>query len=358
MLPRPRSIQVREQWRSRRKPLTLVASFRCVNGIVMCADAEENCGSVRRSVLKLDPKPMGNFTVVIGGSGPGDLIDAFIIRLTERLAGDAAESLADFRAITESELAGFYAADVATYPDEEKRIKCIVTAYAKKSGTFHSWVTKHTVLSPVSTYELAGIEDALYDNVVKRFFRADMTLAQGALCGCYLFAVAKETSTYIRGDTSLVIITGDGVFSESSQYVRMIDDRLKDYERGVNQIFLSCADTSVSPARLERELQGFSHDAIELHKSHMEAIVTTHMSGALDNDALVPRFGRLPQYIIAVPKGTVVNEELIAEIRRELAQVHKLPDAVATAFNHFIIMGEGGSGEITQSDAQTSEDQQ
>src|SRR5205823_14524554 len=121
------------------------------------------------------------------------------------------------KGLIENQIAEFYALDAASYPtdkQEDKQIKCIIGARSITDYSYEAWVTKHLVLSPVTTYELAGIEDVIYDHVIRRLCTLGMTLAQGVLAGAYLFTIAKETSTYIRGDTSIAVIRERGITLE------------------------------------------------------------------------------------------------------------------------------------------------
>jgi hypothetical protein len=296
--------------------VTLIASFCCRSGVVMLADSEENYGSVRKSVQKLDPREWGNFKVVVGGAGIGDLIDAFIVLLESTIVESGAESLSDFKTLVEGQLTAFYADNVSTYPSDDKRLKFIITAYAIKSKAFRSWSTRHTTLVPIQTYELAGIEDALYGNVAKRLFVPGMTLSQTTLCGTHLFGVAKATSTYVRGDTSIAIINEHGVFMESPYYVGLMEQRLRDYEEHVNQMFMKCADTSLSPHRFEQGIEHFSRKARELHKAHVEATMRLNIESDKSADDLV--YNRTPLFLLMLPKEAVVDEEMIQSLRRYL----------------------------------------
>jgi hypothetical protein len=73
----------------RRRTVTLISAWRCHEGIVLHADSQETNGSHRVTVQKLNPEPMGALMVVVTGSGDGNLIQSFIIRLRRRLAAIA-----------------------------------------------------------------------------------------------------------------------------------------------------------------------------------------------------------------------------------------------------------------------------
>src|SRR5947209_3089342 len=75
----------------RRRRVTLIAAFRCYEGAVLCADGQEpvdvpGYGQYRVRVNKLEAQQTGDYELVVGGSGDGDLVDAFTPTLTEAVA--------------------------------------------------------------------------------------------------------------------------------------------------------------------------------------------------------------------------------------------------------------------------------
>src|SRR5580658_2197966 len=115
---------------ARRKRVTLISSWRCNDASVICADSQEMVGGYRATVQKITPKEMGQFQVIVAGSGDGDLIDSFGIRLKRRMDREATTSLDEFVAIAENELAAFYENDVrlSPLPDDQKWFKLTIAA--------------------------------------------------------------------------------------------------------------------------------------------------------------------------------------------------------------------------------------
>lgn len=170
----------------------------------------------------------------------------------------------------------------------------------------------------METYALAGIDYALWDNVVKRLFRPGMTLAQATLCGAYLFTLAKDSSIYVRGDTTIAVINENGIFLESGEYVNVMEDRLRVYEEHVNHIFMQCADTSISPARLEEELSAFANNAVALHKDHVEGVMRLVVkSGKAGRDFI---YNRHPVFFAMAPKEQVLDDMYKNKLREAIAE--------------------------------------
>src|SRR5271166_2859033 len=73
-------------WALQRKPVTLIAAFKCSDGYVLCADTQATVGLYRVTRQKLATTTCGNFQIAIAGSGNnGNLIDTFVERLQDNL---------------------------------------------------------------------------------------------------------------------------------------------------------------------------------------------------------------------------------------------------------------------------------
>src|SRR5258705_3355145 len=242
----------------KRRRMTLISAFRCKNNrVVMHADSEENRGTFRKSVQKIVPQKMGSLDVIVAGSGIGELIDSFVDRLKERLDKDNASDVNEVKTLIEKRLPSFFKNEVANYPvpDDDKLHKFIIAAYSNDSKQFEVWASRHTRLIPVTSYELAGVEDAVYEHVAKKLYRPDMEVAQAILAGCHLFAIAESTSSIIRSPISIAVIYEYGMWMESDgSRVNAIQRRLGEYEGELNELFLACADVGISLPDLERKL--------------------------------------------------------------------------------------------------------
>src|SRR5688572_6717329 len=78
--PLPRKPDPQNTRLRKRKRVTLIAGFKCHGGVVICADTKETVeipgrGNYRVRVSKIQPRQLGCYEVVIGGSGWGNLVD-------------------------------------------------------------------------------------------------------------------------------------------------------------------------------------------------------------------------------------------------------------------------------------------
>ncbi len=253
--------------------MTLISAWRVKGATVIHADSQETVGDYRVTVKKIRPKQMGCFQVIVAGSGqPGALIDSFISRLEAAVNRASPPDIPQFAVTAQRELQDFYARDVQFCPDPNKDVKFMIAACCPMSKQYEVWETLNIVLSPIGYDEptLIGWDEPLYKNMAQRLHSASATVAQAVLAGVYVFTVAEATSNYIRSPFSVAVIRENGIWMEDGAYVQEISQRLVAYEREINDVFLSCADTSVSMKDLQERLRTFSDVTSALHREHID----------------------------------------------------------------------------------------
>jgi hypothetical protein len=270
----------------RRKAVTLVCAWKCLNSMssmhdayVIHADSQESTETgYRVSVQKIMPDRIGSFEMLVSGSGIGTLVKAFIIRLKRRLRADLPTDVDQFIQAVESELERFYEHDIALYPasnEDDKALEFLVAAAFPEKGQCGAWTTEHIILRPIEDCELLGWKIDLYKHISKRFYAPEMSIAQAFLAGIYLCSVAEETSNYIKGPLSVAIVWPGSITMQDGEYIASTAKRLKDYERRINALFLECADSSVPVDKLQETLSEFSSSALLLHRYHLDQIVNS-----------------------------------------------------------------------------------
>src|SRR5690348_4164006 len=170
--------------------MTLIASGRCADGIVLCADSQETAGDYRLAVLKLEPISMGKFSVVISGSGLAELIEGFVARLTDRMKGEDTANLQAFKTIVEDEYRSYRRDEIPLHPSPKRSKNMILMIGAVSIEGFEVWKTFNGRLKPLGDYDLIGTDYELYKTILTRFWKAPLHVGQGILAGIHLLALA------------------------------------------------------------------------------------------------------------------------------------------------------------------------
>jgi hypothetical protein len=253
-----------------RKLMTLISSRRTRLGIVLCADTQETTGDYRTAVPKIVPKDAGNFQIVVAGSGHGPLIESFIIKLGRRISDSPATTLTEFVVEAEQELQDFYGTDVRLCPDEEKTLKMLIGALSRETRDYDLWVQEGVRLRPSHNPELLGWDENLYKAVDKRFHSDSMSVPQAILACLYVLGIAEETSNYVKGPFSVLVIDPSGFYVAEDEYIEDMAARLKTLERQTTKMFLDCADTTIAIPDLEDSIDAFKRASLELHRKHID----------------------------------------------------------------------------------------
>lgn len=270
----------------RRKRVTLIVACRCEEGIAIHADTQETVPiyrgldpasgtdvwiDYRKTVQKITPQPMGKYKVVLAGTGNAGLIESFGECLKRRLTGEVGDSMSRFVAVFEDELGEFMQHDVQHCQDSDKSMKFLVSAHSSASRQYDAWVSHNIRLKSVDTFELVGWDEPLYAEIATRFYAPHMTMQQAVLAGIYLLAIAEATSNYVRSPFSIIVITPNGMWPEKPGRISSMADRLRDYEDQVYELFLACADTSITPDQLSEKLNAFAQYASEVHLNQIKS---------------------------------------------------------------------------------------
>jgi hypothetical protein len=257
--------------------MTLIASIRCKEGIVLCADAQETVGSYRVAVQKIIPFSVAGCQLIIAGSGHADLIDSFVMAAHDAIAarGTAGCDIKGLRSLLHDTLVDFYAKDVRLCPDPKrtKRMRLFIAAHIAHTKQYEVWLTKNTRLQPIGKHELIGWDEPLYKVSMKRFYHDNIPLTQAALAATYVLTIAKETSLYVGGELSLAIVKDSGIWMEEQQYIKTLEERLKTYENYTTQLLLGCADTSVYSTTLAAWMDQLGKLVRSLHEQQINAVL-------------------------------------------------------------------------------------
>lgn len=306
--------------------MTLIAAFRCNGGAVICADTQETVGDYRVAVDKIAPREVGEYQVVIGGSGNvAGLIDGFDETLSIAIE-DWPASL-DEREIRENihgVLQDYHRNDVANDPAEPdaKRLSFIICVKGKDSENVFLWRTDGASLVRVSDHTLLGWEEPLYDHEVRWLYQQGVSTAQAVLLGVRLLTMAKDTSNYVGGDTQVIVIAENGMQLLHVENVRLLEERVRAFNQALAHLVLACPDTSINSSSFKELLGGFEEHVLHLREHYMERSAVSMLARALSDPC-----SKGEKYA-DIPLGTTiyVSPEGHATVREPPTKTHQDED--------------------------------
>jgi len=244
--------------------VTIIAGFRCKDGIVICADTQETLGPAKRSVSKLqcfngpvlnqDLTELVNhdLSLAICGAGDGPFIDKItnqawdavryvsdILEAAERIESMIKETYQDFGQIYQ----------IGSCPHAE-------LIYGIKMGSYSKLFQATGPIVNEKDYVSSGIGHYLADFLTSKMRGSNrLTVRQSLILAAYILFQAKEHVEGCGGDSHIAVLRE----SESSgmvdfRLIEHLNEYLRIADRYTGEMLLTAADFSVSNADVSKEL--------------------------------------------------------------------------------------------------------
>jgi hypothetical protein len=304
--------------------VTLFAGFRCAYAhdlnekiFVVCADSQETVdmpdgSSYRVARQKIKPRKCGNFEIAMGGSAQtGELLDACVDRIEERVAGFAGNSIPELKRFVSKELLDFGRKDAKLYSKKSRAVDCIVLARSL-AGDVECWRTRAAQLVPVERKVLIGWNENLYEHVLDRLYSDVGPLLppqQAVLLGMHILKLAEDTSNYVRGPVTVVVAHRGTIRELPSEKVKTFQERIDLFRAQVDSVLLSLADHTLRRGAYESKLDEFKATALQLRDDYVQDSAPKSVEEIMSRDDVIPDFpvgGVI--YQLKVDGAPVVNE--------------------------------------------------
>jgi len=274
--------------------VTLLAAFPCKDflgktAFVICADAQETLDDYRFFLDKLEPHKTGNYEVLLGGAGYANLIEAFELRLFDTLPKSGTRSIQEFKDFVQAELLDFVQVEVAAFLKSRvdaggNGIDFVIAARATQNSECGCWITRATRLKPVRTFELLGIDAAIYRHLAKRIYSDGLPIGQAARACLYLLSIAKATSTAVDGKPSLAVLQNGGLKLESEEFIKDAEENLQELTIANDKISIALPDLGMPAIEFEAVLQDFVRKAWAIRKKYLTRIGSRIALGAMQGN--------------------------------------------------------------------------
>lgn len=299
--------------------MTLISAVRCKDHLghdafVVSADAQETIEGRRVFLTKIEPRKMGKFAVVIGGSGMGDLIDGFLIRLQDSLSTTTIEDVGGLRLVIQDVLLDYMRTEVKAYsaPIRSKYLRFVIGAYDPEKREAECWVTKSSRLKPIEDFQLLGCDEDIYHYFMKRMYGSALSIGKAVRLSIHVFLMAKKTSLYIDGPTSIAIIRDIGIAMEQRKYIDNAELDILELSKAMDNLSVALPDTGMSAVEFEAHLQDFVAIAKEIRKRAVERTgheIWEQLMEGKEYSELYSKFPDGGQIITHLDEGKVISVE-------------------------------------------------
>lgn len=229
--------------------MTIIAGFRCPDGIVICADTQETVTDFsKRNVKKVRVEPwymespyLGN-SVILSVCGAGD--GFFIDHLTNKTWKSAKDASSSDEACDQIETAIKH-----TYREygtifQQGLCPSVELIYGVKryqeSRLFHAY---GPVVNEVDEYCSGGIGSYMVDYLAARMYQPGLNLHQCVILAAYILFQAKEHVVGCGGDSHIAVLRHDGNSGlVSRSRVEAFTKLLDAVDRQLGDVLLAAAD--------------------------------------------------------------------------------------------------------------------
>jgi hypothetical protein len=356
MPPKPQAIVKRLLQPPGDRSMTYISAFECLDGVVLCADTQETHEArtgykdEKEYVEKLYGPENLSYPIAVGGAGLDEPIEAFSLELFERIEKQQPQNLAELRAVIKAALEEVHSSDakVSAWPGMYRTTKCIVAAKPPEDE-FGIFVTTGKRLSyrkqePV----IIGYETPANKAVLKRMYRAGLTMQQAVMLAIYLLSQSKARDVGVGGDPRIIVVTDAGAFIDDPDYVTNSERLIGEFTTLIDELFLRCIDASTPPSQFPSLLPIFGASVTELRARYLNESATISVRNMFRSSKfqVEPYQRSFPGAMLSVMADARVNvtersEEEIAQFQemREWAERQKEEWRIAQEKLNYLIAG-------------------
>jgi hypothetical protein len=138
MMPKPPVL-----WKGDRS-MTYIAAFKCLGGVVICADTQETIGDYKQYTEKLLVVPNAAYPLAVGGAGAGDVVEPIIDKIIHKAADEKPSTQKDLLSMRRSAVNFVF----------ENEISALVLS--RHRGYRSSWSLRNRVRRIIASFALLG----------------------------------------------------------------------------------------------------------------------------------------------------------------------------------------------------------
>jgi hypothetical protein len=251
--------------------MTLIAAFKCYEGILFCADSQETLGNptpdgweaYRCQVDKISPNFDGDYHWVAGGAGNGELVDCFTDRLKDEISTWRGKyDVPTLKQKLKEIVLDYNQHEAALAWKEGDGIDFLIALRHVDAGSDPVLFKTGQSVREVRDFALIGWDEGIYKHFARRLYRNQvgdkksrhMNSANRALMvGAYLMMLGRNTSNNIGPPTVVVKVFNNVVREESPETLTNIEGKLETFGQILEDVILHCSDADMA----QREFPGY-----------------------------------------------------------------------------------------------------
>lgn len=217
--------------------MTIIAGFRCVNGVVIASDSQITVGAILKLLggSKIAYSKADEYSLLIGGAGHIDFIESLWEQILVDLDRLQDKSFHEIKELVSRNLLIFYDRHIhPTHPSLELGFQLLIALWTK-DGRWEFFKNSDSALLDCSSVEAHGsgmlIGKYIAAKMAEQRFLG-ITVDQAEAIAVHVIKQAKKVDPYCGGETRIRILHSDGRIQESgSAWIEKIERFFEESER-------------------------------------------------------------------------------------------------------------------------------
>jgi 20S proteasome alpha/beta subunit len=223
--------------------MTLIAAFRCADGLLMVADREEATASAKRSVPKIVTfLGEGNWAVAVATAGNAATADLAVSRLGKRLKNVSSKMLRrESEKIIREVVEGVYRDCIWSNPDRDRDqldFSLLVAVNLIDSEEQFLYRTAGIVPQPLRTHVCIGVGEDLANYFADRLYTDKIGRRELTLLTAFIFREAKRSVRDVgQGTDMCFMFKGAGVFMTGGESLESLEADLPAFSDSIKKFW-------------------------------------------------------------------------------------------------------------------------
>jgi hypothetical protein len=220
----------------------------------MCADTEETGSGFKRTVPKVETRPLqlsenDNCRVVYTGSGESSFVDALINEMWQAVPkrkGNLAEIVGKMNAA----LTGYYRKTWSIYPKQIDRSElpwADLMFAVWTPGETGLFLARSYDITPISTYATIGCGEELSKYICDPLFNSGLVTEMITLLAAFMLYETKRHVPGCGGESHIVILSNDGSLTPIPPFnAESISNQINAYNKALQHMPLAYANETIT----------------------------------------------------------------------------------------------------------------
>jgi 20S proteasome alpha/beta subunit len=261
---------------ARREAVTIIAGFKCNDGVVVCADTQETLGTSKRNVPKLHFEPCNpvteeednssNLAAAFCGAGDGAFIDKLVTESWN--AAENEKNLPSACAAIERTIKDTYREFGQIYQRGDcPEVQLIFGV--KMDGKSRLFTAMGPIVNEKFGFDSGGVGHYIADFLGEKMHYAQLTVNQCAILAAYILYEAKEHVEGCGGDSQIAVLRNEGT-SGTVCWFRLsgINDLIKMASGTAENILMDLANIGADEATVLDKVNMNLELVLQYRRSH------------------------------------------------------------------------------------------